>query len=210
MMKSKASAALSLILVFVSGALLGVLAHRAYVVSSSATGPTTNRKLSPADWRKRNLAEMRTRLKLDDQQATQLEQIFDRVDEDFRQVGSKRRAEDQASPGTFTDRIKNNLADAKARLGLDDRQLTQVDQVIDQVNQEIHQVVTKRRAEDQAYQAALVKKIDGILRQDQQVLYKQLRDEREKERENRKQQGPGGPPPPGGPPAAGNPPPEKK
>jgi len=153
MPKSKTSAVLSLLLVFVSGALVGVLAHRAYTLNKTATASTGPRKLGPADWRKRNLAEMKTRLKLDDQQAARLDEIFNQVDDDFRQLR------------------------------------------------------TKRIAEDHAVQSALVDKINAILRPDQQLLYQQLRDEREKERERRRQQmqkqgGPGGPPP--------GPPPDKK
>jgi len=153
MLKTKISAVLSLALVFVSGGLVGVLAYRAYTVRAASVNPESNRKLSPADWRKHVLAEMRTKLKLDDGQAKQLNAIFDQMDERVRDLREKR----------------------------------------DKQNLEL--------------QNDLVVKITAMLRPDQLELYKQYREEREKERERRKMQGPpggsGGPPP-------GPPPPETK
>jgi len=151
MLKTKLSAILSLALVFVSGALVGVLAHRAYIVRAASVNPEGTRKPSPADWRKHVLGDMRTKLKLDDAQATQLNQIFDEMDVEVRDLR------------------------------------------------------TKRDSQNQALQDALAGKILGMLRPEQQQLYKQYRAEREKERERRKMQGPqGGPGGPGGPPPPDN------
>jgi hypothetical protein len=133
-------------LVFVSGGLVGVLAHRAYIVRSASVNPEPARKLGPADWRKHVLGEMRTKLKLDTTQTTQLNGIFDQMDIEVRDLR------------------------------------------------------TKRDSQNQALQAALTEKINAMLRPDQLELYKQYREDREKERERRKMQGPpgggpGGPPP---------------
>jgi hypothetical protein len=146
MLRTKTSAVLSLTLVFVSGGLVGVLAHRAYIVRSASVSAEFTRKPSPADWRKKNLADMRTKLKLDDAQAEQLNGIFDQMDVKVR--------------------------DLRAR----------------------------RDSENQALQNDLVAKINALLRSDQLELYKQYRENREKERQRRKMQGPPGGPPPQGPP----------
>ena len=75
-MPKRFSAALSVLLVFLSGALVGALAYRAYSISPnrSAAAP---RQPGPEDFRKRYVDDMRARLQLDDQQVVQLEQILD-------------------------------------------------------------------------------------------------------------------------------------
>jgi hypothetical protein len=75
-MPKRFSAAVSLLLVFLSGALVGVLAHRAYILNPNryAAAP---RPPGPDDWRKRYVDDMRTKVQLDEQQVVQLEQILD-------------------------------------------------------------------------------------------------------------------------------------
>ncbi len=202
MLKTRTSAILSMALVFVSGALLGALGFRAYNTSSASS----QRRPSPAEWRKRNLAEMHTRLKLDDRQYAKLVQIFDRFDDEFRQVVEKRRQEDQVSPGSTIDKAKRAIEDDRASLGLTEQQAANIAHLIDQVDENFRQLMIKRRTENVALQNSLIDRIDAILRPDQRELYKQLRDERQKMRERRQQEdgkrGPGGP---GGPPM-GSPP----
>jgi hypothetical protein len=169
MPKSKLTAVLSLLFVFLSGAILGALAQRAYVQSHPVVAATAQKRPAPGEFRNRYITETRDRLKLSEAQMSQLTKILGDVDEEMRQVQAKRRAEDQASP-----------------LGI------------------------QRRSEDQAIQARLVSRVDEMLQPDQRVLYKQLRDEREKNRKQRDQQkgdmsgrGPGGPGGSGGPPPEG-------
>lgn len=107
MMKTKTSAVLSLALVFVSGALVGVLAHRAYVVrAASASLEANTRKPSPADWRKHVLGEMRSKLKLNDEQAGQLNSIFDQMDAEVRDLRAKRDSQNQALQSALQEKIK--------------------------------------------------------------------------------------------------------
>jgi hypothetical protein len=75
-MPKRFSAVLSLLLVFLSGILVGVLAHRAYILSPnhSAVAP---RQPGPEDWRKHFVDDVRANVQLDDQQVVQLEQILD-------------------------------------------------------------------------------------------------------------------------------------
>lgn len=136
MPKSRLSAVLSLLLVFVSGALVGVLAHRAYTIKTVTAGPAAPRRRDPSEWRKHFMDEMRTRLKLDDSQAAELNHIMDSVELEFRQVREK------------------------------------------------------WNTENQAIQKSMVDRINATLRPEQQVLYKQLRGEREAERQRHRQQQP--------------------
>jgi hypothetical protein len=192
MLKNKTSAILSMALVFVSGALLGGLGYRAY--SSTATG--SRRPLSPTDWRKRNLAEMHSRLKMDDQQFAKLGQLYDRFEDEFRKVVEKRHQEDQASPGSMHDKIKRAVEEDRAKIGLSEQQAANVNKTVDGVYADFFALLARRHAEDQALQNSLVERTDAILRPDQRELYKQYRDERQKQREQdaKQRRGPGGPP----------------
>ncbi len=82
-MPKRFSAAVSLLLVFLSGALVGVLAYRAYMLSPNRTA-SAPRQPGPEDFRKRYVADMRAKLQLDDQQVVQLEQILDETGAAFR------------------------------------------------------------------------------------------------------------------------------
>ncbi len=109
MPKSKLTAVLSLLFVFVSGGLLGALAQRAYILSRPAAAPNSSRRPSPAEFRQRYLTAMHDRLKLDDSQTAQLTKILNDVDDQMRQVQAKRHAEDMASP-VFAKRNTENQA----------------------------------------------------------------------------------------------------
>ena len=153
MPKSKISAALSLLLVFVSGALVGVLSHRAYVTSAGPASPNMPRpKRDPADFRKHFVQSMRDRVKLDGAQVVQLNQIMDAVESRFRDVRER------------------------------------------------------WNAENQVIQKSMVDQVNAILSPDQQKLYAQFREERERERQKHMQERERGGRPPGPPP----PPPEEK
>lgn len=80
MPKSKWSALVSLLLVFCSGALVGAVANRLYMVNTVRTAPP---RLSPEEARKRQVTEMHDRVKLDDHQVELLNQIYDRTRQRF-------------------------------------------------------------------------------------------------------------------------------
>ena len=88
MPKSKLSAFLSLVFVFASGALVGAVGHRLYTVNT-VTGtppPTPGRKGDPEEFKRHMLTEMKEKIKLTDQQVTQVEQIMDQTREQFDQL----------------------------------------------------------------------------------------------------------------------------
>lgn len=97
MPKAKYTAGLYLLLVFLSGAMVGAFVHRLYMVKTVlSTGVIpAPRRPSPAEWRKHFLDDMHTKVKLDEQQLTELQHLLDRTDEEFRQLHAKRKPEDQ-------------------------------------------------------------------------------------------------------------------
>ncbi len=105
MVKSKFSALFTLLLVFLSGVLVGGLAYRLYNVSEVAA-PSAAKKLDPEEARKRIIADMRDHLKLDAHQVDQLQQIFDQTKDQFRQMHDRMNAEGQAIRASHLERIK--------------------------------------------------------------------------------------------------------
>jgi len=153
MPKVKVTAGIYLIVVFASGVMVGVAANRLYMVKTvlSTKEAPTPRRLGPAEWRKHFIEQMQSRVKVDGQQLSKLQEILDDTNQQLRQLHEGRKDED-----------------------------------------------ARRRAEDQAVQNGMIDKINAILREDQRSLYQQLRAEREaeRERERRNHQPPGGGPPP--------------
>ena len=95
MLKSKFSALLSLLLVFLSGVLVGGFAYRLYYVSVAAA-PNNAKRPDPEEARRHIVADMRDHLKLDARQVDQLQQIFDQTRDQFHQIHDKMNAEGQA------------------------------------------------------------------------------------------------------------------
>lgn len=80
MKRSKLSVVLYLLLVFLSGAVVGALAHRLYVREDVAPRP----RPSPEEFRRRYMEEMRARLKLSDEQVKQIDIILDETRDRYR------------------------------------------------------------------------------------------------------------------------------
>jgi hypothetical protein len=87
MPKSKWSALFSLILVFLSGVLVGTISHRVYM-TNTAEAPEVRkggRRPDPEQVRKQRITEMREALKLDDQQVQAIENVYDDTRAQFEQ-----------------------------------------------------------------------------------------------------------------------------
>jgi hypothetical protein len=84
MPKNKVSALLSLLLVFASGILVGAVGYRLYVVNMVVL-PQAPRppQRDPEEVRKRIVSEMQQKVKLDDAQVQQLNQIYDQTRQAF-------------------------------------------------------------------------------------------------------------------------------
>jgi hypothetical protein len=70
---SRASIAFYLLLVFASGAVVGVFGQRLYTATTVISGPRPN----PEEQRKKMLAEYKVRLKLTDEQVLQFKSLMD-------------------------------------------------------------------------------------------------------------------------------------
>jgi hypothetical protein len=91
MANSKLSAFFSLLLVFCSGAVVGVFSYRVY--NTSVAPPARPAERSPEDARKALIAEMTREVRLDDQQVAKLGQIYDDTRERFTDVNKNRSTE---------------------------------------------------------------------------------------------------------------------
>ena len=101
-MKKSMGVGISLLAVFVSGAVVGAFGHRLYMVRSVYSGPTTTAAPAPPkpeEFRKKYVDELRTRLHLDEPQLGKLNVILDQTREKFHQARerSKERSRTESS-----------------------------------------------------------------------------------------------------------------
>ena len=91
MLKSKFSALASLMLVFLSGTLVGAVTYRLYMVNTvSSTAPGVRpARPDPEEIRKRRVTEMRDKIKLDDEQVAKLNVIYDHTRQQFHALKKK-------------------------------------------------------------------------------------------------------------------------
>jgi Spy/CpxP family protein refolding chaperone len=110
MPKSRFSAALYLCVVFLSGALVGGLSYRLYAVSTvNATNPGP--RLSPDEARRRYIQTIRDKVKLDNEQVQQVNQIMDETRAQFNEMRNKMRSEGQAINSRQVEQITAILHD---------------------------------------------------------------------------------------------------
>jgi Spy/CpxP family protein refolding chaperone len=105
MLKSRFSALITLLLVFLSGVLVGGLAYRLYNVSVVAA-PSNAKRPDPEEARRHIVADMRDHLKLDAGQVDQLQQIFDQTRDQFHQMHDRMNAEGQAIHTSHAEKVK--------------------------------------------------------------------------------------------------------
>jgi len=106
---SKLSTSIYLSLVFLSGILVGGVSYRVYSLKT-VSASTASRRPSPEEFRRRYVNDMRTRLKLDDKEVAQLEQILDQTQAEFHQLHASMNAQAQAIQNQQVARIKAILA----------------------------------------------------------------------------------------------------
>jgi len=109
MMKSKSSAIISLLLVFLSGALVGAVAHRLYMVntvSSNGINPQPPPRRDPEEVRRHLVAETKEKVKLDDEQVRKLNELYDQERQEFDRLHQKWNAEGRTLRASHMDRIK--------------------------------------------------------------------------------------------------------
>jgi hypothetical protein len=106
MPKQKLSAVLSLLVVFLSGSVLGAVAYRLYAVNTSpGVGAARKQSMTPEDFRKHMVEEYRTKVKMDDQQVAALQQILDETRAAGHKLRERMNAEGEAIQNTQVDKI---------------------------------------------------------------------------------------------------------
>jgi hypothetical protein len=167
MTKSKASVLLSLILVFVSGAVVGAFSYRLYLVPAVQTtggtggpgGPPP--RMSPEEVRRKIVADMTKAVKLDADQVTKLNAIMDQTHQEMDKLREKGKPE--------WDAFK---------------------QQSDALMQKREALAEKWRPEQDAVRSRQADQINAMLREDQRPLYAAWRAERDRQRKLREQRDP--------------------
>ncbi len=90
MRRSKVSTSLYLLLVFLSGSVVGVFGYRLYMMNSVSASSLPR---TPEQYKRKYLEEMRTRLKLDATQLSQLSSIMDETRRRFREQHDRAKPE---------------------------------------------------------------------------------------------------------------------
>lgn len=109
MANTKLSAFLSLLLVFCSGAVVGVFGYRVYSTSKVVVAPRPAEKQDPEVRRKQLIDEMTREVKLDPEQVVKLQKIYDETRERFDELNKKRNVEARAIWDDQIAQIKNFL-----------------------------------------------------------------------------------------------------
>jgi len=120
MPKSKVSAFLSLLLVFFSGAVLGAFAYRLYTVKTVETvgipsGAPPKKGGGPEEFLRQRLAEMKDRVKADDQQLERIKQVYNETREKYDGIRQKMNGEGMPSMRTRWPRSKRFCGLTKSR-----------------------------------------------------------------------------------------------
>jgi uncharacterized membrane protein len=111
-MKRSVGVGISLLAVFLSGALVGAFGHRLYMVRSvTATVPPTTAapKPSPEEFRRKYTEELRTRLNLDETQLAKLNGIFDQTRERFEQMRDRSKELSKIEAGKIRQDQRNEI-----------------------------------------------------------------------------------------------------
>ncbi len=105
------TAVVYLVLVFLSGALVGGFGHRLYTQGTVSASSTAGR--SPEEYRKRYIGEMRSRLMLDDGQVAKLNEILDSTRLQYKKFNEAHKIELSGIQNDQVARVKAILSDSQ-------------------------------------------------------------------------------------------------
>jgi Spy/CpxP family protein refolding chaperone len=111
--RSNLTTAVYLLLVFLSGALVGVFAYRLYMVNTVMSDAVRPTRMPPDEYRRLYVEEMTARLKLSPDQVGQLQEIMDGTHRRFREVHERYRPEMTAIEGEQYHSIRSMLDDTQ-------------------------------------------------------------------------------------------------
>lgn len=103
---SRLTIALYVGLIFASGVVLGVFGHSLYAV----TTVSSNRTLKPEELRKKRMAEMQARMKLSDDQVSQINSIYDETRAKFHEVRDRYRPQMDALESAQREKVRAVLS----------------------------------------------------------------------------------------------------
>jgi hypothetical protein len=112
MKRSNSSTWIYLLLVFLSGAALGIFSDHLYT-TKTVLAKTVAAKSDPNEFRRKYTDEMRGRLKLDAKQLSTLNQILDETDVQLRDLHQKYRPEMTSIHNAQVDRVKEILSNGQ-------------------------------------------------------------------------------------------------
>jgi uncharacterized membrane protein len=115
-MKRSFAIPLYVLMVFLSGALVGAVGYRLY--SAKTVSATVAPKPKPEEWRKHVVEDMRTRLKLTDEQVSKLQAAFDATKQSFAEYDQRSKAERKSIIEAQHQTIRSFLSDEQ-RAGYD-------------------------------------------------------------------------------------------
>ncbi|MCC6858527.1 MAG: hypothetical protein IT158_08200 [Bryobacterales bacterium] len=107
MRRSSLAAAVYLVLVFASGIVVGAFGYRLYTGSSVNA---TSRRKGPEEYKRHYLAEMQSRLRLNEDQVARLSAILDETREQYRVFRDTHKSEMQAIQDGQVRRVKELLS----------------------------------------------------------------------------------------------------
>jgi hypothetical protein len=96
MPKSRLSAALSLLLVFLSGGVLGAFTYRLYSISPVHSGKDAGAPKKPEELRKRYVSDLASAVKLDSQQIAAVNAVMDQTHDEFDKLNERIKADRDA------------------------------------------------------------------------------------------------------------------
>ena len=107
---TKLSVALYVGLLFLSGVAVGAFGYRLYTVAPVSA---MNARPNGAEYRKKYLNEMQTRLKLSPEQVTKLDGILDETRSKFHAARERTKPEFEAIRGAQVERVRSILSDGQ-------------------------------------------------------------------------------------------------
>jgi hypothetical protein len=96
MKKSSLTVTVSMLAVFASGALVGALGHTLYTVRTVSATDKSQQRETPEEWRRKYMAEITARLKLDQTQVSQVNTILDETRDQYHAVKERVKPEMEA------------------------------------------------------------------------------------------------------------------
>ena len=98
------------VLVFLSGALVGGMGYKLYTAKvQAAPGIQPQHRLTPEEWRKKRIEEMRTRLKLSDDQVGKVQAVYDETKQLITAYNQRSKAELHGIHEQQTEKIRSIL-----------------------------------------------------------------------------------------------------